>query len=93
MNNAAVRACDRIIVWGVPLLGFIIPLAVFPSYTFLFIKSTILQCGAAVLFAAWAVKAIEVRSFGVDKKLNVSYHSSVPSPRRHKLASLSPGVW
>ena len=71
MNNAAVRACDRIMVWGVPLLGFIVPLAVFPSYTFLFIKSAILQCGVAVLFAAWAVKAIEVRSFGVDKKLNI----------------------
>ena len=71
MNSAAVRVCDRIMVWGVPLLGFAIPLAVFPSYTFLFIKSTILQCGVAVLFAAWAVKAIEARSFGIDKKLSI----------------------
>ena len=67
MNNTAIRISDRIIAWGVPVLGLAIPLAVFPAYIFLQIKSTILQCGAAVLFTAWAVKAIELRSSGAGK--------------------------
>lgn len=64
MNNPVIRWCDRIIAWGIPVLGVCIALAIsMPSYTSLLIKTTLLQCGTAVVFAAWVIKTIEERRF------------------------------
>jgi O-antigen ligase/Flp pilus assembly protein TadD len=60
MINAVVRACDRTIFTGITVLVLLIPVAVwFPCYNLLTIKMTLLQCGAAVLIAAWAIRSLE----------------------------------
>lgn len=70
MNNTVVRVCDRIITATLILLALVLPPAVwFPSYTMLYIKTTLLQCGAAVLFAAWAIRSLELRSPGFEKPI------------------------
>jgi tetratricopeptide (TPR) repeat protein len=70
MNSTIVRSCDRIIGAGLGLLALLVPVAVwFPSYTMLHIKTTLLQCGAAVVFAAWAVRALELGRAGMPRPL------------------------
>ena len=68
MNNTIVRVGDRTIAVVVTLLALLIPPAVWlPSFTMLYIKTTLLQCGTATLFAAWAIRALELRSLGMEK--------------------------
>ena len=70
MNNSVVRWCDRIIRWGIPALGVCIALAIsMPSYTSLLIKATFLQCGIAVISAAWVIRTVEERRFSPGRPL------------------------
>jgi O-antigen ligase len=72
MNNSGMdNAGDRIIRWGVPLLGAAIALSVsLISLTPLTIKSTLLQAGVALLFAAWVVKTAGRERFHLGKPLS-----------------------
>lgn len=58
MHNGSVeRVCERIVTWGVPLVGGAVAIAVsFVSLTPLTIKSSLLLAGVTILFAAWVVK-------------------------------------
>jgi tetratricopeptide (TPR) repeat protein len=68
MNNVVIRICDRTIATGLMALALLIPAAVWlPGYTLLQIKTTLLQCGSAILFAAWAVRSLELGSAGMTK--------------------------
>jgi tetratricopeptide (TPR) repeat protein/O-antigen ligase len=60
MKSMTVRICDTVIHAGLPLIGTAIALALcMHSYDPLFIKTTILQTGTFIVFAAWAIKRIE----------------------------------
>jgi tetratricopeptide (TPR) repeat protein len=70
MNNGIVRLCDRIIFFGFILLALLIPTAVWlPSYTMLQVKTALLQCGGAIMFAAWAVRGMELGLIGMRAPL------------------------
>jgi tetratricopeptide (TPR) repeat protein len=65
-NNST--ACDRIIDWGIPLVGAAI-MIIFSliSLNPLAIKSTILQCGAVTIFTAWAIKTLKSGTIEIGK--------------------------
>ena len=70
-NKTIISNCDRIVVWGIPLVGVAVMAVVsLISLNPLVIKSTIAQCGAAVIFTAWAVRVGEMRrSLSIEKPL------------------------
>lgn len=70
MNTTIVtRLCDRIIFWGVPLLGAAIAIAVsLINMTPLSIKSTLLQSGATALFAVWFIKTAGREPFNLSRR-------------------------
>lgn len=69
-TTTATRPIDRIIFWGVPLLGGAIILAFsLISLNMLSIKSALLLSGVTVLFAAWLVKTAGRTSAGLSKPL------------------------
>jgi hypothetical protein len=72
MNKTIISICDRIVVGGIPLVGVTIMAVVsLISLNPLVIKSTVLQCGAVTLFAAWAIGELEKRrSLAVARPLS-----------------------
>jgi tetratricopeptide (TPR) repeat protein len=77
MKNSIVQVCDRIITATLILLALTLPPAVwFPGFTMLYIKTTLLQCGAAILFASWIIRSLELRSMGLEKPVG---HAILPA--------------
>jgi Tfp pilus assembly protein PilF/O-antigen ligase len=72
MNKTIIGICDRIVMWGIPLVGVAVMAVVsLISLNPLVIKSTIVQCGAVAIFTAWAIRQGELRkSFTIDKPLS-----------------------
>ncbi|MBN1307513.1 MAG: O-antigen ligase family protein [Chitinispirillaceae bacterium] len=68
MNNSMVRRCDKTVEWALIISFPAIALAQSTlSYTSILIKTTLLQCAAAVAFGAWVVRSLEQRRILLEK--------------------------
>jgi len=66
MNRVIIRYCDTILACGLPILGFAITVAVYPSsFHPLYIKTLLLHIGTAIIGTAWIIKQIEARRIDI----------------------------
>src|SRR3989339_1823934 len=68
-ENKVVGIADRIIMYGLPILYFLISIAFYlRTYDSAQIKITLIQVGGTVLVAAWLIKLIEENGWGFYRK-------------------------